>query len=77
VTADDGAVLLHFEGVRIPLFNNRRPLETSWFAGPVARVVPRQLEAGADLRIELRQRAEYRLQQNGGLLTVSFTPAAN
>jgi hypothetical protein len=77
VTAADRAVLLHFRGARIPLVNNRRPLDTSFFAGPIVRVVPRQLEAGADLRIELRSPAEYRLQQDGGLLTVSFTPAAN
>jgi AMIN domain len=77
VTSDDRVVLVHFPGARIPLVNNRRPLDTSFFVGPVARVVPRQLEAGADLRIELRSRAEVHLQQTGGLLTVSFTPAAN
>jgi hypothetical protein len=77
VADEPGAVLLHFRGAHIPLANNRRPLDTSFFTGPVARVVPRQLDAGADLRIELRSRAEVHLQQDGGLLTVSFTPAAN
>ena len=77
VSGEERAVLLQFRDAVIPLANNRRPIDTRVFGGPVARVVPLQAKGGAGVRIELVSRAEYHLQQSGGVLTVSFTPPAN
>jgi AMIN domain len=74
VSAADTSVLIHLRSAHIPLQNNRRPLDTRFFEGPIQRVVPLQVPGGTDIRIELRQRAEVHLEQSGPLLTVSFTP---
>lgn len=73
ITADDKGVLLHLPGARIPLANNRRPLDTRFFDGAVARVVPLAVSGGTDVRIELREPAEYKLEQSGPVLTVTFS----
>lgn len=72
VERSDSALLLHFASASIPLANNRRPLETSVFGGPVQRIVPLPGRGGTDVRIELRENAAYALQQDGGVLTVTF-----
>jgi hypothetical protein len=74
VSSAETSVLIHLRNARIPLQNNRRPLDTRFFDGPVERVVPLQVPGGTDVRIELRQRAEMHLSQSGAVLTVSFTP---
>ena len=74
VSTAETAVLIHLRSARIPLMNNRRPLDTHFFEGPIERVVPLEVPSGTDIRIELRQRAEVHLEQSGPLLTVSFTP---
>ena len=74
VSSADTAVLIHLRSARIPLQNNRRPLDTRFFEGPIERVVPLEVPSGTDVRIELRQRAEVHLTQSGTVLTVSFTP---
>jgi hypothetical protein len=66
-------VLLHLPSTAIPVANNRRPLDTQFFAGAVQRVVPLPVEGGTDVRIELRERAEYQLAQSGSVLTVTFS----
>jgi hypothetical protein len=73
VSGDDGAVLLHLPSAAIPIANNRRPLETRFFDGAVQRVVPLPVAGGTDVRIELREPAEYQLAQNGSVLTVTFS----
>ena len=73
VSADGDAIVLHFPGAGIPLPNNRRPLDTHFFGGPVQRVVPLTVASGTDLRIELRGHADYQLAQSGGVLTVTFS----
>jgi hypothetical protein len=73
VTADDRGVLLHLPGARIPVPNNRRPLDTRFFDGAVQRVVPLAVAGGTDVRIELREPAEYKLEQSGAVLTVTFS----
>jgi len=75
VSDDAGAVLLHLPSAAIPLSNNRRPLDTRFFHGAVERVVPMPVPGGTDVRIELRQHAEYQLAQNGSVLTVTFAAA--
>ena len=75
VSDDAGAVLLHLPSAAIPLPNNRRPLDTRFFHGAVERVVPMPVPGGTDVRIELRQHAEYQLAQNGSVLTVTFAAA--
>ena len=75
VSDDAGAVLLHLPSAAIPLPNNRRPLDTRFFHGAVERVVPLPVAGGTDVRIELRQHAEYQLAQNGSVLTVTFSAA--
>jgi hypothetical protein len=73
VTGADNAILLHLPGAAITLQNNRRPLDTRFFNGPVQRVVPLAVEGGTDLRIELRAGTGYRLAQAGDVLTVTFS----
>ena len=73
ISADGTSVLLHLPSAAIPLTNNRRPLDTHFFGGPVQRVVPLPVDGGTDVRIELRERAEYQLAQTGSVLTVTFS----
>jgi type IV pilus assembly protein PilQ len=73
ISGDDRAVLLHLPSAAIPLLNNRRPLDTQFFDGPVRRVVPLSVAGGTDVRIELREHAEYQLAQAGSVLTVTFS----
>ena len=73
VSAEGNAVVLHLASATIPLPNNRRPLDTHFFNGPVQRVVPLAVEGGTDLRIELREHAQYQLAQSVGVLTVTFS----
>jgi hypothetical protein len=75
VSGEERAVLLHLPGSIIPRPNDRRPLDTHFFDGPVLRVVPIDVKGGVDLRIELRGRAEYQLSQSGSVLTVVFSTA--
>ena len=73
ISGDGSAVLLHLPSAAIPLPNNRRPLDTRFFEGAVSRVVPLQVADGTDVRIELREHAEYQLAQSGSVLTVTFS----
>lgn len=75
VSGDARAVLLHLPSAAIPLANNRRPLDTRFFDGPVERVVPLAVAGGTDVRIELKSGAEYQLEQTGSVLTVTFAPS--
>jgi hypothetical protein len=72
ISAEADAVLLHLPAAAIPLANNRRPLDTRYFPGPVARIVPVAVAGGTDVRIELKSHAAYQLQQSGPVLTVTF-----
>jgi hypothetical protein len=73
VSEGGDALLLHLPSAAIPLPNNRRPLDTRFFSGAVQRVVPVAVPGGTDVRIELRERAEYQLAQTGSVLTVTFS----
>ena len=73
VSGDDKTLLLHLPSAGIPLPNNRRPLDTHYFGGPVQRVVPLAKENGTDVRIELSGHADYQLAQSGTVLTVTFS----
>ena len=73
ISGEGNSVLLHLPSTAIPLPNNRRPLDTQFFAGAVQRVVPMPVAGGTDVRIELRERAEYQLAQSGSVLTVTFS----
>jgi hypothetical protein len=73
ISGEGKSVLLHLPSTAIPVANNRRPLDTQFFAGAVQRVVPLPVEGGTDVRIELRERAEYQLAQSGSVLTVTFS----
>jgi len=73
ITGEGSAVLLHLPSAAIPLPNNRRPLDTRFFDGAVSRVVPLQVADGTDVRIELKEHAEYQLAQSGSVLTVTFS----
>jgi hypothetical protein len=74
VSGEGNAVLLHLPSAGIPLPNNRRPLDTHYFGGPVQRVIPLAKENGTDVRIELDRHADYQLAQSGTVLTVTFSP---
>jgi hypothetical protein len=73
VGGEGRAVLLHLRGAEIRRPNDRRPLDTRFFGGPVERVVPLAVPGGVDLRIELREPVDYQLQQASGLLTLTFS----
>jgi hypothetical protein len=73
VSGEEGAIVIHLPRTAIPLPNNRRPLDTRFFDGPVQRIVPRAVAGGTDVRIELREHAEYQIKQDGTLLTVTFS----
>ena len=73
VTSEEHAVLLHLAGAAIPVANNRRPLDTSFFGGPVERIVPLVVPGGIDVRIELREKTAFALQQSGDVLTLTFS----
>ncbi|GAC1607630.1 MAG: hypothetical protein NVS4B10_22770 [Myxococcales bacterium] len=73
VTRTDREVLLHLAAATIAVANNRRPLDTRVFGGPVERIVPLYSRGGTDLRIELRETTEFQVEQVAGLLTVTFT----
>lgn len=73
VSGEGDAVLLHLPAAAIPLENNRRPLDTRFFGGPVQRIVPVPVADGTDVRIELSGHAEYQLAQSGTVLTVTFS----
>jgi AMIN domain len=72
VSGEERAVLLHLRGAEIKRPNDRLPLDTRFFGGAVARVVPLVVPGGVDLRIELRSAAGYQLQQGEGVLSVTF-----
>ena len=72
VSGEPGAVLLHLKEAGIPVANNRRALDTRFFDGAVQRVIPLPVAGGTDVRIEVRGRAEYQLEQSGSVLTVTF-----
>ena len=74
VSGEGNAVLLHLPSAGIPLPNNRRPLDTHYFGGPVQRVIPLTKENGTDVRIELDRHADFQLAQSGTVLTVTFSP---
>src|SRR5207248_4243179 len=48
VSSGENAVLIHLRSARIPLQNNRRPLDTRFFEGAIQRVVPLQVPGGTD-----------------------------
>jgi hypothetical protein len=73
VSREDNVVLVHLPSAAIPLPNNRRPLDTRFFNGPVQRVAPVAVAGGTDLRIELRGHPAYQLVQSGTVLTVTFS----
>jgi hypothetical protein len=75
LSRDDQSILLHLPGSTIARSNDRRPLDTRFFDGPVARVVPVEASGGTDLRIELRRPAAAEVTQAGSVLTVVFSAA--
>ncbi|MBS2023267.1 MAG: AMIN domain-containing protein [Deltaproteobacteria bacterium] len=74
VTTEPSAIVLHLRGAANPVANNRRPLDTHFFGGPVLRVVPEAEAGGTQVRIELRGNADYQLSQTAELITVTFAP---
>jgi hypothetical protein len=73
VSGEENAVLIHLPHSAIARANDRRPLDTRVFGGAVRRVVPIPVSGGTDLRIELGAPADYRLEQSGPVLTISFS----
>ncbi len=77
VSGENEVLLIHLPHTAIPLPNNRRPLDTRFFDGPVQRIVPVAVAGGTDVRIELREHADYEVEQqlspNGAVLTVTFS----
>lgn len=73
------SVVLVLENTNIPLRNNRRPLDTRFFDGPVRRIVPKILEGpSTSVRIEIKvsQKVPYKVVQNDNFLALDFTRPA-
>ena len=75
VASAEREVVLKLPGASIPRLNDRREIDTSIFGGAVVRVLPRVVPGGVELHLQLRARADFHVEQSGGVLTVSFAPA--
>jgi hypothetical protein len=75
VAAGERELVLKLPGASIPRVNDRRPIDTAVFGGAVERVEPRLVSHGVELRVRLRAPAGFHVEQNGGVLTLSFAPA--
>ena len=66
-------VVLELDNTSMGKSNNARPLETSYFAGPVLRVQPeRGPNTSVRVAITLREEAPYQARQEGNEVSVQF-----
>ena len=68
-------VVLILENTRVPLRNNRRAIDTSFFDSPVRYIIPKVIEGpSASVRIEiyLRDKVPFQKVQNDNVLSIFF-----
>jgi len=71
----DDMVVLILANTRIPIRNNRRPLDTQYFDSPVRYIQPKVIEGpSTSVRIEiyLRNKVPYKEVQNDNVLSLFF-----
>lgn len=71
----DNLVVLILENTRVPLRNNRRPLDTRYFDSPVRYIYPKVIEGpSSSVRIEihLRGKVPFRQVQTDNILSLYF-----
>ena len=73
--ADDHTVVLELENTTLQRSNDRRPLDTRFFGGPVLQVAPRPA-GGKSVRVAvtLRDKVEYQARQDGNEVSLQFAP---
>ena len=65
-------VVLELIDTKIGRKNNKRPFDTSFFAGPVAMVSPTVHGSQVHVEITLKSQAPYSARQAGGEIVVDF-----
>jgi colicin import membrane protein len=69
----EGTLLLELENTEIDRRNNLRPLNTSFFEGPVAAVRPRSGPGRSVLvEIQLKEPVPYQARQEGNVVSLEF-----
>ena len=68
-------IVLVIENARIPLANNRRPLDTHFFDSPIVAIVPKVIEDASpsvNIEIYLRRPVPFKEIQNDTFLALDF-----
>ena len=73
--ADDRTVILELENTTFTRSNDRRPLDTRFFGGPVVQITP-QAGSGRTVRVAvtLRDKVGYQARQDGNEVSLQFAP---
>ncbi|HTS79634.1 MAG TPA: AMIN domain-containing protein [Myxococcaceae bacterium] len=73
--ADDKTVILELENTTFQRNNDRRPLDTRFFGGPVMQITPGPV-GGKTVRlaVTLRDKVEYQARQDGNEVSLQFAP---
>jgi ATPase subunit of ABC transporter with duplicated ATPase domains len=73
--ADDRTVVLELENTTFQHSNDRRPLDTRFFGGPVVEITPRPA-SGKTVRVAvtLRDKVGYQARQDGNEVSLQFAP---
>jgi hypothetical protein len=74
-TSQPGMVVVTLANTRIPVRNNRRPLDTRFFSSPVSYIHPKVIEGPSStvrIEIHLRQRVPFQQVQTDNVLSLYF-----
>lgn len=74
-TSSPNSVVIILENTRIPLRNNRRPLDTRYFDSPVRYIIPKVIEGpSSSVRVEilLHHKVPFRQAQDDNVLSLFF-----
>ena len=73
--ADERTIVLELENTSIHRSNDRRPLDTRYFGGPVVEISPRPA-SGKTVRVSvtLRDKVGYQARQDGNEVSLLFAP---
>jgi len=73
--ADDRTVVIELENTAFQRSNDRRPLDTRFFGGPVMEIAPRPA-SGKTVRVAvtLRDKVGYQARQDGNEVSLQFAP---
>ena len=60
---------------KVNVENNTRPLDTSYFPGPVALVQAKRIGVGTHVEVRLRDAASWKVKRLGTTIAIDFEPA--